>query len=107
MAVTTAKEQATWVGVQGFCWNAGRIVASGFLVTLTGYLFDRKLGGATRYKAVVAGTTAGMVLANAPVVFLGKAFSDRLPFKAIHYVASGLFLGLGVVFLVRAVHRAF
>src|SRR5205807_10248179 len=55
--------------------------------------------------AVVAGTTAGMVLANAPVVFLGKAFSDRLPLKAIHYVASGLFLVLGVVFLVRAVHR--
>ncbi len=48
-----------------------------------------------------------MVLANAPVVFLGKACSDRLPLKAIHYVASGLFLVLGVVFLVRAVHRAF
>src|SRR5262249_20044812 len=46
MAVTTAKEQAAWVGVQGFCWNAGRIVASGLLVTLTGYLFERKLGGA-------------------------------------------------------------
>jgi PAT family beta-lactamase induction signal transducer AmpG len=46
MAVTTAKEQAAWVGVQGFCWNAGRIVASGLLVTLTGYLFDKKLGGA-------------------------------------------------------------
>lgn len=52
--------------------------------------------------AVVAGTTAGMVLANAPVVFLGKAFSERLPLKAIHYVASALFLVLGVVFLVRA-----
>lgn len=47
MAVTTAKEQSAWVGVQGFCWNGGRIVASGFLVTLTGYLFDSKLGGAT------------------------------------------------------------
>jgi putative Ca2+/H+ antiporter (TMEM165/GDT1 family) len=54
---------------------------------------------------VVAGTTAGMVLANAPVVFLGKAFSDRLPLKAIHYVASGVFLALGVVFLVRAAHH--
>jgi putative Ca2+/H+ antiporter (TMEM165/GDT1 family) len=52
--------------------------------------------------AVVAGTTTGMVLANAPVVFLGKAFSDRLPMKAIHYVASAAFLVLGVVFLVRA-----
>jgi PAT family beta-lactamase induction signal transducer AmpG len=47
MAVTSAKEQSAWVGVQGFCWNAGRIVASGFLVTLTGYLFDKKLGVAT------------------------------------------------------------
>jgi len=46
MAVTTSKEQAAWVGVQGFCWNAGRIVASGLLVTLTGYLFEKKLGGA-------------------------------------------------------------
>ena len=54
--------------------------------------------------AVVAGTTAGMVLANAPAVFLGKAFSDRLPMRAIHYVASALFLILGVIFLVRAFH---
>ncbi len=56
--------------------------------------------------AVVSGTTAGMVLANAPVVFLGKAFSDRLPLKAIHYVASGLFLILGAVFIIRAIHHA-
>jgi Ca2+/H+ antiporter, TMEM165/GDT1 family len=56
--------------------------------------------------AVVAGTTTGMMLANAPVVFLGKAFSDRLPLKAIHYVASGLFLILGSVFLFRALHPA-
>lgn len=54
--------------------------------------------------AVVAGTTAGMLLANAPVVFLGKAFSDRLPLKTIHYVASGLFLLLGSVFIFRAFH---
>jgi Ca2+/H+ antiporter, TMEM165/GDT1 family len=56
--------------------------------------------------AVVAGTTAGMLLANAPVVLLGKAFSDRLPLKAIHYVASGLFLILGAVFIFRALHPA-
>jgi PAT family beta-lactamase induction signal transducer AmpG len=47
MSVTTAKEQSAWVGVQGFCWNAGRIVASGLLVTLTGYLFESKLGAAS------------------------------------------------------------
>lgn len=52
--------------------------------------------------AVVAGTTAGMLLANAPVVFLGKAFADRLPMRAIHRAAAGLFAVLGLVFLVRA-----
>jgi putative Ca2+/H+ antiporter (TMEM165/GDT1 family) len=55
--------------------------------------------------AVIAGTTTGMLLANAPVVFLGQAFSDRLPLKAIHYVASGLFLVLGAVFIFRAIHH--
>jgi Ca2+/H+ antiporter, TMEM165/GDT1 family len=55
--------------------------------------------------AVVAGTTAGMLLANAPVVFLGKAFADRLPLRAIHYVASALFVVLGVVFILRALHH--
>ena len=55
--------------------------------------------------AVISGTTAGMLLANAPVIFLGKAFSDRLPLKAIHYLASGLFLALGVLFLARAIRH--
>ncbi len=52
---------------------------------------------------VVAGTTAGMLLANAPVVFLGKAFSDRLPLTALHRLASALFLLLGGLFIYRAV----
>ena len=55
--------------------------------------------------AVVAGTTTGMLLANAPVVFLGKAFSERLPLKSIHYVAAALFVILGVVFVVRAMRH--
>ena len=53
--------------------------------------------------AVVAGTTAAMLIANAPVVFLGKAFAERLPLKSIHYVASAIFLILGVLFIFRAV----
>jgi putative Ca2+/H+ antiporter (TMEM165/GDT1 family) len=52
--------------------------------------------------AVVSGTTLGMIAANAPVVFLGNAFSKRLPLKAIHIVASLLFLGLGALFIWRA-----
>jgi putative Ca2+/H+ antiporter (TMEM165/GDT1 family) len=52
--------------------------------------------------AVVAGTTTGMLLANAPVVFFGQAFSGRLPLKAIRYVATALFVVLGLYFLIRA-----
>jgi len=52
--------------------------------------------------AVVSGTTLGMLVANVPVVILGKAFADRLPLKAIHYAASALFVVLGALFLARA-----
>lgn len=55
--------------------------------------------------AVVSGTTTAMLLANAPVVFFGKAFSERLPLKGIRYVASAAFFVLGAVFLVRASHQ--
>jgi Ca2+/H+ antiporter, TMEM165/GDT1 family len=52
---------------------------------------------------VVAGSTLGLVLANAPVVFLGNAFASRLPLKTIRYAAAGLFAVLGIVFGVKAV----
>jgi putative Ca2+/H+ antiporter (TMEM165/GDT1 family) len=51
--------------------------------------------------AVVAGTTTGMLLANAPVVFFGKAFAARLPLTPIRYIASAVFLALGVFFLLH------
>jgi Ca2+/H+ antiporter, TMEM165/GDT1 family len=51
---------------------------------------------------VVAGTTLGMLLADAPAVFLGHTFASRLPMKAIRYAAAALFAVLGVVFAVRA-----
>jgi putative Ca2+/H+ antiporter (TMEM165/GDT1 family) len=57
---------------------------------------------AARYNAwasVVAGTTLGMMLANAPVVWLGERITRRVPIRAIHIVSAVLFLGLGVVAL--------
>jgi putative Ca2+/H+ antiporter (TMEM165/GDT1 family) len=84
-----------------------------FLATLTAF-FIAEIGDKTQIAtlalaaaypnllAVVAGTTAGMMIANVPVVFLGKAFADRLPLKAIHNGAAVLFAILGVVFLARA-----
>jgi len=97
--------------------NSTRVTRmSAFLATVIGF-FIAEIGDKTQIAtmalaagysnlfAVVAGTTTGMLLANIPVVFLGKAFSDRLPLKAIHYVASGLFLILGAVFIFRAVQH--
>lgn len=52
--------------------------------------------------AVISGTTLGMLTANVPVVFLGHAFSSRLPLKAIRTSASLLFLAVGALFLWRA-----
>lgn len=51
--------------------------------------------------AVIAGTTCGMLVANAPVVFLGGAFANRLPLQAIRLGAAILFAVLGVLFIVR------
>jgi putative Ca2+/H+ antiporter (TMEM165/GDT1 family) len=58
--------------------------------------------GYSNLPAIVAGTTAGMLAANVPVVFLGAAFARRLPMKKIHFVASLLFALLGLYFIARA-----
>jgi len=52
---------------------------------------------------VIAGTTLGMVLANAPVVLAGKLAADRIPFKAIRLVAALIFAAIGVWVLVAGV----
>ena len=41
------------------------------------------------------------LLANAPAVLFGNAFAARLPLGPIRYLASALFLALGVFFIVR------
>lgn len=51
--------------------------------------------------AVVTGTTCGMLLANSPVVLLGSTFAHRLPIKAFRAASSLIFLGVGVLFILR------
>jgi putative Ca2+/H+ antiporter (TMEM165/GDT1 family) len=46
--------------------------------------------------AVVAGTTFGMMIVNVPTVFLGRAASARIPFKAVRIAAAALFAALGL-----------
>jgi Ca2+/H+ antiporter, TMEM165/GDT1 family len=53
--------------------------------------------------AIVTGTTAGMLIANIPAVFLGDALSGRLPIRAMNYVAAIIFAVLGIVFVARSI----
>ena len=92
--------------------SAGVSRRGAFLATLIGF-FIAEIGDKTQIAtaalaaaysnllAVVAGTTTGMLLANAPAVLFGNAFAARLPLGPIRYLASALFLALGVFFIVR------
>jgi Ca2+/H+ antiporter, TMEM165/GDT1 family len=52
--------------------------------------------------AVVAGTTLGMLIADVPVVLVGKLAASKIPFKAVRIAAAGLFAALAVVTLVAS-----
>ncbi|MCZ8284387.1 MAG: TMEM165/GDT1 family protein [Bacteroidia bacterium] len=57
---------------------------------------------AARYDAivgVVAGTTLGMMLANAPAVWLGERVTRLVPLRAVHIVSAVIFAGLGLAAL--------
>lgn len=85
-----------------------------FLATL-GLFFVAEIGDKTQIATtalaaayrnlflVVAGSTIGLFIANAPVVFLGNKFAARLPLKTIRYVAAATFAVLSIVFAVRAI----
>ena len=49
------------------------------------------------YFAVVAGTTLGMMLANAPVVWLGERITRLVPLRVVHIVSALIFVGLALL----------
>ena len=51
------------------------------------------------YLWVVAGTTLGMMLANAPVVWLGERMTRLVPIRLVHLVSALIFLALGLAAL--------
>lgn len=83
-----------------------------FLATLT-LFFLAEIGDKTqiativlaaRYDSlvmVVSATTLGMLIANAPVVWLGGALAERLPVRPIRLVAAASFALLGAIVLLR------
>lgn len=104
---------AIWV-LRADTLKAGAEVSdrSAFLATIAAF-FIAEIGDKTQVAtlalaaaypdlvAVVAGTTAGMLIANIPAVFLGDALSGKLPIREMNYVAAALFGALGVVFILR------
>jgi putative Ca2+/H+ antiporter (TMEM165/GDT1 family) len=50
--------------------------------------------------SVTIGTTLGMMLANAPAVWIGQKFTKRMPIKWVHAVAAVTFIAIGIVTLV-------
>jgi putative Ca2+/H+ antiporter (TMEM165/GDT1 family) len=86
-----------------------RLAGYGAFVTTTVAFFFVEIGDKTQIAtialagrfaadvaAVVAGTTIGMMLANAPAVWLGDKLADRLPLKLIRMLAAGVFVALGI-----------
>ena len=50
---------------------------------------------------VMLGTTLGMMLANAPAVFLGDKLANRLPISLIHKIGAAILLVIGVATLAQ------
>jgi putative Ca2+/H+ antiporter (TMEM165/GDT1 family) len=49
---------------------------------------------------VIAGTTAGMMIADVPAVFVGNKFAEKISMTLVHRIAAGIFAVLGIVTLV-------
>ncbi len=81
----------------------GTTLVSFFLVEMGDKTQIATVALAARYDSVVvvvAGTTLGMMLANAPAVWLGDRLLRRVPIRAVHAAAAALFAVLGAVALI-------
>lgn len=82
-----------------------------FLLTV-GLFFLAEMGDKTqiatialgaRYSDVLSvtiGTTLGMMLANAPAVWVGQKFTKRMPIKWVHAIAAATFIAIGIATLI-------
>ena len=86
----------------------------GVLITTTIAFFFVEMGDKTQiatialaakysaFSLVVAGTTLGMLLANAPVVVFGERLLRSVPMRWVQRIAAVLFAALGVLAAVQA-----
>jgi len=91
-------------GVSRCCYGVfGTTLATFFLAEMGDKTQIATVQLAAQYHAylwVVAGTTLGMMLANAPVVWLGDRLVKKVPIRVVHLISALLFAVLGVVALV-------
>ena len=50
--------------------------------------------------SVTIGTTLGMMMANAPAVWIGQKFTKRLPIQWVHALAAISFIAIGIATLI-------
>ncbi len=80
----------------------GTTVVAFFLAEMGDKTQIATVGLAAKYAsltAVVAGTTLGMMLANAPAVFIGHRLAEKLPVRLVHVIAALIFALLGAATL--------
>jgi putative Ca2+/H+ antiporter (TMEM165/GDT1 family) len=88
---------------------------AGVFVTATIVFFMAEMGDKTQLAtvalgaqfqqallAVVMGTTLGMMIANVPAVLIGERLGERLPLKAIRWIAAGVFMLTGMMIMLDA-----
>ncbi len=59
------KEQASWIGVQGMCWNGGRIFATAAIVWIAGAFKDRGWEARSAWSAALAAAAATLAVLGA------------------------------------------
>jgi PAT family beta-lactamase induction signal transducer AmpG len=74
------KEQASWIGVQGMCWNVGRIFATAAVVWIAGALKDAGHDPAAAWSSALAVSAAALAALGAyhAVVLPAGTASQRL-----------------------------
>ncbi|MEK7321560.1 MAG: TMEM165/GDT1 family protein [Pseudomonadota bacterium] len=106
---------AVWILVPDqFSENDAKLVRYGVFATTLIAFFLAEMGDKTQVATValaaqyqsffyvVAGTTLGMLLVNAPAVVFGDRIARRLPVRWVRAVASALFAILGIAALLGA-----